>query len=154
MSNKCAPSFTGEVPSLPDFTGFFWKQWQNLKVLFMAFSHPSPEEIETIASKYIKMEFIFSNPLDTYFSRGTTVPYIPTNSKTLQGSPPPPLLSTNDPILQDRAPLDTCWEPSTPISQNGRGGHSLHSLLLEREKKLQDASLLSLISTLRISKLV
>lgn len=26
MSNECAPSFTGEVPSLPDFIGFFWKQ--------------------------------------------------------------------------------------------------------------------------------
>lgn len=61
----------------------------------MAFSHPFPEEIETTASNYMRTELIFSYPLDTYFSIAAPIPYILTNSKTLQGSPPPPLLSTN-----------------------------------------------------------
>lgn len=42
----------------------------------MAFSHPYPEEIETTASKYIKTEFIISNPLDVYFSVIAPVPHI------------------------------------------------------------------------------
>lgn len=42
----------------------------------MAFSHPSPEEIESTASKYIKMEFIFSDSLDIYFNITAPVLYI------------------------------------------------------------------------------
>lgn len=48
----------------------------NVKMLFMAFSHQSPEEIETTASKYVKTEFIFSNPLDIYLNITAPVPYI------------------------------------------------------------------------------
>jgi len=48
----------------------------NLKVLFTAFSHPSPEEIKTTASKYMKTEFIFSNPLDIHFCITAPARYI------------------------------------------------------------------------------
>lgn len=42
----------------------------------MVFCHPLPEEIVTTASKYIKTEFIFSNPLDVYFRITAAVPHI------------------------------------------------------------------------------
>lgn len=133
---------------------FLLETMTNPKVLFMAFSHPSPEEIESTASKYITMEFIFSNPLQYHCSS----PLYPWNrlsdkQQNLAGLPTTTITFNQWP---NSAKQSTSRDKLRALDSNqpkwGRRSLSPAEFTLTgKNNKIQESSLLSLISTLRKS---
>lgn len=131
----------------------------NLKVLFTAFCHTLLEEIVITASKYIKTEFIFSNPLDIYFRITAAVPHILDKGLSDKQQNLARVPHHHHHFFQAMAQFCKTEHllryAESPQLQSAKMGEEVAQpciVYAQRKKIIQDASLLSLISTLRESQ--